>query len=202
MSPWAFRVQKGICTPYFYRNVRPEINTTLAEMLLPKSVLVIGRYSLSVSGNQQVIGSLCQFAVSNWSPLVAKTDEEQRPMLIWAITFQLLWKGDCILIIFIPTRCRSVLQSAESWRSRSEASSSWTRPLPRRPRPSRGKHWWRGTWRTLTSSPPSISPLSPRATLRTRLWPPWRRPSRRWRRPTTWERCRAPWCLIPDWPLF
>ena len=58
-------------------------------MLLPKSVLVIGRYSLSVSGNQQVIGSLCQFAVSNWSPLVAKTDEEQRPTLIWAITFQL-----------------------------------------------------------------------------------------------------------------
>ena len=61
----------------------------LAEMLLPKSALVIGMYLLSVSGNQQVIGSPCQLAICHWSPSVGKTYEERRPTLIWAITFQL-----------------------------------------------------------------------------------------------------------------
>ena len=34
-------------------------------------------------------GSPCQLVVCYWSPSVAMTDEEQRPTLIWAITFQL-----------------------------------------------------------------------------------------------------------------
>ena len=43
---------------------------------------VIGRYSLSVSGNQQVIGSPCHLVVCHWSLSVATEDEDQQPKVL------------------------------------------------------------------------------------------------------------------------
>ena len=57
-----------------YMPMHPDGGTDISWKV---SVSVVGRYSLSVSGNQQVIGSPCQMVVCHWSPSVAWTNNER-----------------------------------------------------------------------------------------------------------------------------